>query len=445
MFRVIRDPGIKHPDIPIPIQTSDKEELGQEGMDNRHTIKQSDVYGVLCPLLALNGMAVPFDDFIYLELDSMGPVPKVSFEFNDRFLLFVNNNEIKVSDTFQVQILPPFDNTYKKINLEFYITEFNISGKVVSGAGIYKNPVLKRDQFRCLGELTTWELCDKASQESRAGFATNVDATEDKRLISLSHESYTDKIEDEMNLSVADGSQVYSWWVDWWDNIILCNIAARAQHKDPDEDMMVWISDNTNSYHFTADPPQPIKVKALLTNHYHVTATELQVKDFEMIDRPGVYVSGGSQRIISTYMEDTKEYRDHKLIDSEVESDDHLTFEYAGEVYGSYDYLLADQTRSLYMDKLCATQVEITTGMPLLGVMRGDQVDFAWYENSYERDNINTAAGGPREEENPNADNLLQQNKQVSGRYLINGLRYIFENGVWSCKYKGIKIYERDI
>ena len=87
MITVKRDPQIVMPKIVTGLMETDDTSANVLG-SSVTGVKQTDVYGVMCPLLALNGMAVDMIDLISFELDCTGVLPTVDFEFVDRNNLF---------------------------------------------------------------------------------------------------------------------------------------------------------------------------------------------------------------------------------------------------------------------------------------------------------------------------------------------------------------------
>ena len=240
-IEVVRDPQIKLEPIVHALRQPSEGEAG-EAPGNASEIQQTKVFGLIVPLLALNGVAVDFQDVETFELDYTRKLPRIKTSFHDRGNILNNFGNPGNDNELRVQILPPFDDTYKKIDLAFVCTSVRIVNGTVEVEGEYKLQKFSDAQFKALGQITTYDLFDKVSTETGLGFATNSKATEDARFIQCQFESYKDVIDREMEKSGSSETHVYDWWVDVWNNLILCDLYDRNNSEDPEEDMMIWVA-----------------------------------------------------------------------------------------------------------------------------------------------------------------------------------------------------------
>lgn len=378
-IEVIRDPQIEQSSIVTAWRSPGESEDEKTGSESTNEMQQTKVFGVLMPLIAMNGIAVDFGDVHYFELDYTGTVPMVKFEFNDRNSMFKNLSVPGNDNEFRVQILPPTDGTYKKIDLTFACTEVSVDGGVVSGEGTYKLIKFSQAQFKALGQISTYELCDRISVETGLGFATNTEATEDTRYIQCQFESYKELIEREIYKSGSSETHVFDWWVDVWNNLILCDIYDRINSEDTEDDMQVWITRNDMDASM-GDASEVTKTLALFSNHPLYERTDLYVEDYDVQTEPASQSTGNSIAL-SVYEENKKEYVDHYIADGDIKKNEFLQYEYAGEVYGDYNYLIAEKAREIYLRKIKSEIVVIKLRKPQFGINRGDQLRFVWYDN----------------------------------------------------------------
>ena len=460
MITVKRDPQIELPKIITGLMETDNTEASEFGTSTTG-IRQTDVYGVMCPLLALNGMAVDMIDLLSFELDCTGVLPTVDFEFVDRNNLFSQYNIPSTSNELQVQIIPPTDNTYRKINMMFYITDISAENGVISGSAIYKIPGLLNSRANAMGEITTYELCDKISIDSQLGFASNVASTDDKRFIYCDFKTYGDMLKEEIQNSAADKTHVYDCWVDLWNYIILCDIYERYNTIDNIDDMTIWISDH-NMIGTVDEKVEPFQTDAVLTNHPGAERTELYVRNYEVLT-DGQYVKQGTEKAVMVYNMNTREYVGHYVADGDIEKDQYINLEYGGEVYGDYDYIFSKQCRDMFMKKMKAEIIELTLTSPLFGISRGDQCRFVWMDNDpknrYWKETLQNAQMSPDPNDIPTKDMIwlngwvssvantkaddLYVNLQISGQYTVIGIKAIFEGGGWIYKLQLVRPAER--
>ena len=85
------------------------------------TVNQAKIEGILTPIVSINGMSITFKQILYFKLSSRDVFPTLEISINDSENLIKILNRPGENNTIQVQILPEFDNTYKKLNLLFYI------------------------------------------------------------------------------------------------------------------------------------------------------------------------------------------------------------------------------------------------------------------------------------------------------------------------------------
>ena len=448
-IEVIRDPQVKLEPIVHALKQPSEAEIN-EAPGNPSEMQQTKVFGLIVPIIALNGVAVDFQDVETFELDYTGKTPRIKTSFHDRGNILNNFSNPGNDNELRVQILPPFDNTYKKIDLVFLCTSVQIEAGIVEVEGEYRLQSFSNSQFKALGQITTYELFDKVSTETGLGFATNSEATEDARFIQCQFESYKDVIDREMEKSGSSEAHVYDWWVDVWNNLILCDLYDRINSEDPEEDMKIWVAEN-NDAASTNDDPEPVQTLALFTNHPVREHTDLYIYDYHVQNDPASSARGNSVTM-SIYEENKHEWIDHHITDGDIKKNVFERYEYMGEVYGDYNYLLAEQAREIYLRKIKSETLVLHTIKPQLGIMRGDQLRFVWYDadmsNAMNQDNLEEA-GTIKSSEQLSAilgwvkdwdfskvipDNPLRVNLQYSGQYTCVGQYITYSRAEqWNC------------
>ena len=157
----------------------------------------------------------------------------------------------------------------------------------------------------------------------------------------------------------------------------------------------------------------------------------------------------GTDRVYSTYESPSYEYRDYLVQDKDVHKDIYEKYEYLGEVYGDYNYLLSEKKREGFLQKIRSHEtIEVILKTPLLGIMRGNKINFTWYINNSHHDDIEKAMSESKLinasettpimddsniESNGN-DGSFKIDKSISGQYLITGCEIKFANKKWQYK-----------
>ena len=441
------DNQLKQSDIIIPLTNSSVDEAGENYVYNKEGVQQTSIYGILTPLIQINDIVVDFLDIERFTLKSKSPLPSVELTVRDRYNLIKTLDTPGNDNELRIQILPPFDNAYKKINLTFYISKINISGDLIEVVGAYKVPLLTSSKFKCFGKLNTYELFKNIARETQLGFATNCGDTLDERYMYCDFTSYKDLLDEEIRLAKSDETHIYDWWVDLWNNVNFVNIYERYNTIDPEEDMQIWVSGQPKTL-IEGVTVEPHQVSAILNNLPSDGQLELKVDNYEIINKPGSQMSQGSDKVYSIYMEDLYEYKDTLIQDGDTKKDIFEHYEYLGEVYGEYNYLLAEVCRDAYLQKMGTESIKITLKTPLLALMRGHKVDFVWYINDaqYEtrktnfknlgiiNENIQTTPVLDDTVEGENLNDLYKEftkDETISGQYMITAQDMTYENGQW--------------
>lgn len=446
------DNRLKKPDIIVGLHNTSKEEAGEYYKENKFDIQQTSVYGVEAPIIQIGDIFVDPVEIIDFELKSTGPLPELYFSIEDRHDNLKRLQTPGLDNEIVISILPPFDNAYKKIKLLFYVSNFSTSGNKIFINGSYKNSKLLSSSFKSFGQLSTYQLFDTIAKETDLGFATNTeDNEEDMRYMYCNHISYLELLQTEIIRSKSCATNIYDWWVDLWDNINYVDIYERNNAIDKEEDMMIWVSGQSKEM-YKDFKTQPHQVPAVLNNHPADSQMELFFHSYELINNTGSQIGNGTDRVFSVYSDLYKEYSDFLLQDGDTKNDIFYRFDYLGEIYGEYNYLLSEKCREMYIQKMGLEKVKIKLHTPMISLMRGSKVNALFYyndssqnefENSLKENNLyidNPSTQIPlnfelSEEEAKKyntTDGEFKIDKSISGQYFICGVIIRFNHGSWS-------------
>ena len=316
---------------------------------------------------------------------------------------------------------------------------------------------MTNSQFKCFGNISTWDLLETIAKETGLGFATNVEYNdEDTRLVYCNNKSYLELLNSEIKYSKSSENFIYNYWVDFWNNINLVDIYDRYNTIEEDKDMMVWVS---NQPHEMTEGVEvlPHQIPAVLNNHPVDSNSELHVESYEIVNKSRSQVTKGTDKVYSVFMADLDEYQDILVQNGDVKDKENIfvKYEYLGECYGDYNYLLAEKMRDSYLQKINTEAIKVTLKTPLLGLVRGEKVDFVWYINDsrYEQNlktlknlkkdgqqlvNDNIQLVKPMDDSLPAGEDKQDWgtgqftiDKSVSGQYMITGQNIIYERGQW--------------
>ena len=177
------DNTLEKSEIVMPLLSSSQNEAGENYSDANLTDKsQTKVFGIQVPLVMINSTIIDFDAIHYFNLKSQGCLPELTMTVDDKYELITNLDKPSNDNVVRVQILPKFDDAYKKIDLTFYITNISVNGKLVRLTCTYKLASLTSSQFKTYGEVDTYTLFKQIANETKLGFASNLTTLNDNRL-----------------------------------------------------------------------------------------------------------------------------------------------------------------------------------------------------------------------------------------------------------------------
>lgn len=445
LIQVKFDHTLQQSDIVIALTNSSQPEAGEAYQINQQEIQQTNIYGIQAPLIKINNIVVDFADVMSFELKCDKVTPEVTMTIQDRCNLTSVVDTPGIDNELRVQILPKFENKYKKINLTFYITQSKITNGIIHLTGEYKLDKYTSSNIKSFGEVSTYKLFETIAQETGLGFASNIeDNPEATRFVYCDNKSYKDLLREEITRSCTE-TQICDYWIDWWNNLVLADIYERYNATDPDEDMQIWISGQNKEIAQGAEI-QPISVVATLMHHPAQTNNELYVQKYKICNTPSSQMYGGTDRVFSVYDLQKMEYTDFLVQDGDVKKDVFTKYEYLGEVYGNSNYLLSSKKYDTFKQKIASNEtVEIELKTPLLGIMRGNRINFMWYHNDDFSSNVqkksqeagyvnsepetNIQMDGTMVEENQNGQFVLD--KSISGQYLVTKCNLKYKDRQW--------------
>lgn len=422
------DPTLEIEEIVEPMYAVSQNEMPGAG---NSVIQQTKVTGIVSPLIKVNNILILWNKVTRFELSSTGFLPELYFTFKDDLGFTKSLDQPGNDNLVLVQILPPFEDAYKKINLRFFIDNVSIKGDKVSISAKYNVPLLYQDKLQSLGKLSTYNYIDKIATECGLGFATNIEGVEDERYIYIRNTNYLNSVNNEIKKSGTDECILDSW-VDFHNYMILCDIFER--YNAIDEELKIWTAPSTVID--TENNGEPITAKeedAILSNSVGSLNTQLYISDYTVNNEAGKNIRFGTDKVIQSYYIDKYEPSSLLIQDGDVKRDTFVKTIYLGEIFGEYDYFKNEYCRNAFLQKINTNTIEVSLKTPLLGLERGGRVNIMWYElnelvNSIKNENqIETNI--PESPYENKEDNQFTLNKQVSGQYLIIGTRI---------QYKGI-------
>ena len=450
MIQVKFDPTISIPDIKMPIY-SETEENDPEGKNygsdyDTYTVQQTKLDGVMVPLVRLDNQTIFFNQIVDMRL-SCYRVPELDITIDDQLGLIKNLDNPSWDNTLQLQILPPFDGAYKKINLLFYITDIKIDGSIIRISATYHIPNLWDHKMKAYGEITTYEYMEQVAKEYGLGFCSNVDSTNDKRYIYNPMMNQIDHINQTVSYAhdgVSDDvmtKDVFEWWIDYWNNLNLVNVYTEYKEILPEDNeyMQIWTVDKDP--HIAGDDKTQnlVKMLAVFSNSPILQQSQLFINEYI----PEFSTIGATDQIFDTYSMKTLEQKTTLIENGDVKDNLQQGYTYGGEVFGDYDYLARRAAKNMLMSKINAQTIKVSIPMPTLGLIKGGKVNVWWYDSG------NYITGPITETVNDDIESNVELppslpiddmgwiiNKMISGQYYISDMTFRYHTQFqWSQEF----------
>lgn len=409
MITIKHDHKLHFPTITVPMISQDEE-------DNTVAVQQTNVEGILVPLFRFNNLTINFQMVQSMELHC-DPVPEIILRIHDMADLIKNLDNPGLDNILYMQILPPFDNAYKKVQLMFRVYETGIEGSVVGLKGTYMCPGLWDTKMKAYGRTTTWKLFEEVSNEMSLGFASNVDASNDERYIYNPNMNVPGFLDREIRFG-GDSNHVLDWWIDLWNNVNVVDIYEEYNTLREEQDMKIWINPLMRDVD-KGSVAEPQQMTAAFSNHPTFMGLPMFIADYHPVMTSGDFTDCNFE----TYSMDNQECSSLLVQDGDVKENVILKYIYGGENFGGRDYLGQRVAREMFRTKIWAQCIEVSVPRPILGLIKGDKVNVWWYDiNSYMTekaadDTISSNSTIP--ESVQDTENSFIINPTISGQYYI--------------------------
>jgi hypothetical protein len=429
VINLVFDNQLQQTPIEVPLQAPPA-----ENGDNTLQVNQVMIHGVCTPVVSVCGIVFDFNKIIKMTLYDNDRLPSLDLIIDDSEQLLASISNPKSDNEIRLQILPPFEDAYKKIDLTFYINNIDVRGSKVSISAIYKIPDIYISRLKSFGEVNTYNLFKTIASECLLGFASNCEENDaDKRFIYCNNISYEDLMNREVRMA-SSVDNVFDYWVDVWNNINYVNLKQRFVDKDAPEDMELWCMTTPGNDVESTNIVQPVLTEAVITNH-PMTAGQLHAKKYNISNNTGKNKEKGTDRVFTIYKDGA--VIDSLIEDGNVQNDIFTKYYYLGENIGEYEYLTAISFYDSFCDIINKNTIEVTLSFPMLGIMRGSHVKFMWYDNNFfQKQDIELLGGDMDSDEGDQSEELaepdkLMINKQISGEYLVHKTILHYNKGQW--------------
>lgn len=409
----------------------------EEGGNSNNEMSEIKITGTLTPLLKINDRVVHWSEIQDLSLSCIDFLPRLSFTVidTDNKMTFLNtpgpDNEVIL------EILPKFENIYKKIKLRFFIisTSIDIAEHTYSADCIYYCDKLNDCNIESFGKISTYKFYEEIAQRLRLGLCSNLEDSSDERYIYMSNDSFIDKLEEEIEVG-GSSNCILSGWIDWWNNINIVDLYD-LYSGDPDENLTVWTSGMGVNVTHPSIEEEPYEVAATITNNFKLSSHPLYITAFDISNNNRGNINEGTDRAIDSF-DLIREINKSALLQdgTGVKENIYTKYFYKGEFNSNENdgsYLIQPDIVDIYKQKISNNTISVTIKQPCLGLMRGGKVNLEWYDNSKmnenlykENEDIESNTDIDTDNDDTNVEDLSKEgsmllNRKLSGQYFIVG------------------------
>ena len=505
--------GVKTETTPVDTKTSNKEKnitdpivahdptLKIEGIaklySNQHKVEMEDnelstnneydallTDGIMYPLVVINNRNISNNDILSFQLDYTDFVPTIKLIIHDLHETEQKINSTQMSGLIRVAMISPVDNVYKKILMNFKITNARVNPtnrSIVTYYGEYNIPKFKQinnghiwmqnvcsksDVCNQGGHINanTWEMLHYIAEVSNLGFACTKQCKEinDRVIRNIFSQRYDQYIKHQLLHSGLTEENIFDAWVDLYGYIVMINVAwVLNQDIEPDD---LTIETNTGIHPSSNDLPdqKPQTTSRTLTN-YNLTGTVSNIE----IDSYNINISNDAVhfgtlehsysykfKANKTELEEIDIQTKQNSIDGDfieeyntgknrpIPSFDFCDDEYTG-LSGGYDLNNQKTIRTAFFRKHRQSILEVVLKNYNLGLQRGTLVNIAIFDNDPINKKITFAnvtnlaeASEEIEEDRSNIPNEINEediiqddgaympNFKLSGLYYIDGMKF---------------------
>lgn len=414
------DEQVKKPLIPSSIK---------EGGDVDTGLSEIKITGTYTPLIKFNEIVLPWQDVDSMNLQSIGFLPELSITFRDSLGSILMIDTPSPDNRVILELIPNFDNIYKKIKLTFYVSNINVNDithRITTTCRYYCDK-LYDSNIESFGKISTYKFYEKIASRLKLGLCSNLDDSQDLRYIYMASNTFHESLIKERNLG-GTSTCVLDSWIDLWNNINIVDLYDLYKGA-PDQNLKVWETVTMDVDGGSYD--NPIEIDATITNNPKTQQYPLYTKEIQILSSNSKNYSRGTDRAYNIFDIKNNNWESSLIQDaSGVKEKVFTKFYYNGEFDSEKNdgsYLYAPEYRDMFIQKMSNNTIRIGIPHICFGLMRGGKVNVEWYDDSFankdaykNNEDISTNININSSEISVSDDELnIVLNKTISGQYYI--------------------------
>lgn len=443
--------------------------------------------GIEYPLIVINNRNIENDEIYNMIIDYNSFLPKLHLEIQDRHQAEQKINTTQMSGLIRVCMISSVDKVYKKILLNFKITNVTIdendptyvtySGEYyVEGfrqtniSHIWMESVCSSSQNCQQGghvNANTWEMLHKISELTGLGFAATKQCKEisDHVLRNISYQRYDKFIEQQLLHSGLGDSNIFDAWVDLYGYIVMVNVKWVMDEELMPSDLTIIHNTGIHATSNNLMDQNPEETERTLSNYnYMGVKSNAEISSYHLEVNNDSVEHGTLERIYKINIGGTKVSFDEMDIQTKQDSIDGEFIEdyntgknrpiprfnfndsnYTG-IPGGYNLDEQKKIRAAWFKKKRQSLLTVDLKTPNFGLQRGTLVNIAIFEDDPVNKQITmeNSSNLHRDDSDVEADNIaltdgvnksdiimegnaLVPNVKLTGLYYIDGMRWEYK------------------
>lgn len=436
------------------------------------------VDGIRFPVLLINNTIIENNDIIDMDLLFINFLPTIKLIVRDDNYKKSENDVQSMNNIITCKITMPGPLTYKKISLNFYITDYlayTLDGDpVVEYSGefhlkdlqkVYHKQIKQVDGSDATSNsLSTYQMLYSIAKEVGLGFASTDQAKEvaDNRFRICQAKNYKDFIQEEIEFSGTDENNFLDTWIDPFGYINLVNVPYLFNIEDlQSSDLTMKALLGVTSENSWTPEQTWENVERVITNHPNPGGNStMSFELYKEYINNNIAKTGASKHFASMSIKSSEDGNndvsqfdtqlDDKTIDGQINADNYTCFEqwfFPGIEMGDSNILQQREMRKSFFEKKRQRVLVITLGQPNLGIQRGTLLNvIIWetnqqkkaelidaldvYQNPSSVESSTEAKQARIENMKPNSDNPddPMYNFALSDFYYVNGIEFKYKD-----------------
>lgn len=285
--------------------------------DNKST-KQSRENGSWAPYIKINNIPIEPGEITSFILNTSGFIPSISFVFDDLKKTFHLDSLPRDGDVINVRITSRQEDTFKDIRADFDITSFRGTSTTNTNPneartyivnGVLKVPELNAEACFSYPTGTSVEHLKKIATELKLGFASNVDASDDKMTRLCPYISKNNFIRDIISHSYVDDDSFQVGNIDpyYYLNFVNLNKVFNS-HNELENTLVNMFGTDFNVTPKDGNDLNKIKAQMVLSNHLDWGGSSQYIASYQIINNStAISLSNGYSRKLQYFENNSKE------------------------------------------------------------------------------------------------------------------------------------------